>query len=114
MPKAKKKRSFKSCSTAQLIRLGYDVDDGERKIPGTQWTKDLFGFGDLIAFDADEILLVQYTARGDVSRRHKKIIASPIARRWINAPGRAIEIWGWYDFEKYHRVRLTPEDFLTR
>lgn len=108
---ATKKRSFKQCSKDRLVQLGYDVDDGERKIPGTNWTKDLFGFGDLIAFDLDEVLLVQYTSRKNVNARIGKIIEEPAAKRWMSAPGRAIEVWGWYDFERYHRVRLSLEDF---
>jgi hypothetical protein len=110
MAKAKP-RSFKAVSIVRLTDLGYEVDDGERPIPGTKWKKDLFGFGDLIGFDDAEVLLVQYTARGDVNRRVGKILASPAARRWLSSPGRAIEVWGWYDFRKYHKVRLSLEDF---
>ncbi len=109
--KATKKRSFKKCSTERLRQLGYDVDDGERSIPGTKWKKDLFGFGDLIGFDDAEVILIQYTRASDVQARIKKIIAIPEARRWLSGPGRAIEVWGWYDYLKYRRIRITLEDF---
>lgn len=109
--KATKKRSFKKCSTERLRQLGYDVDDGERKIPGTQWTKDLFGFGDLIGFDDAEVILIQYTDASNVPKRVKKIIAIPEARRWLSGPGRSIEVWGWYDYLKYRRIRIMLEDF---
>lgn len=111
--KATKKRSFKKCSVERLRQLGYDVDDGERKIPGTLWTKDLFGFGDLIGFDDAEVILIQYTAAKHVQDRVRKILGMPEARRWLSGPGRSIEVWGWHDFLTYRRIKITLKDFLS-
>jgi len=107
-----KKRSFRACSLARLKELGYTVDSCDRPIPGTNWWKDLHGFGDAHAFDEDEVLIIQYCAVTDFSRRIKKCLDSSAAERWVACAGRALEIWGWYDFTRYRRQRLTPEDFV--
>ena len=107
----KKKRSFRACSLARLKELGYEADDCDRQIPGSKWWKDLHGFGDAHAFDVDEVLIVQYCAVGDFQRRMKKCLDSPVAKLWVAGAGRALEVWGWYDFTRYRRQRLEPEDF---
>ncbi len=107
----KKKRSFRKVSIARMEEMGYTADSCDRPIPGCKWWKDLHGFGDAHGFDDDEVLIVQYCAVTDFQRRLKKCLESPEAKRWVAGAGRALEIWGWYDFTRYRRQRLEPEDF---
>jgi hypothetical protein len=63
-----------------------------------QWAKvrqDLFGFGDILAFQGDVTMAVQTTSGAHVGNRMQKIMASPIAKLWCSAGLRTIVIHGW-------------------
>ena len=61
--------------------------------------RDLFGFGDLIAFHRDgTVEIVQTTSYSEMNRRIKKIRANDNARRLISR-GHTITVHGWKDDE---------------
>lgn len=74
---------------------GWTADLVERWIPRTVVTKDLYGFGDILAFRRDAVLIVQATTGGDAYRRINKIKAEPRAVLWANSHYRFIQVWGW-------------------
>ena len=74
---------------------GWMADIVERRIPRTIITKDLYGFGDVLAFRDDALLIVQATMSGETYRRIAKIKAEPRAALWVTGANRFIEVWGW-------------------
>lgn len=85
--KKKKPRSLLAPTIKLYEQRGYEIDVVERHIKSL-FTKDLFGFGDLLAFrrlrgGRAEIVIVQACAKTDKARRYKKIVSSPLARQWI-------------------------------
>lgn len=106
-----KARCFTGVTITQLESLGYHADECERRIT-SRLVKDLFGFADVIGFDADEVLLVQVTDNTNFAARVTKVLASELARDWVAVEGRTLEVWGWYTPVKYRRTRLSLEDFL--
>jgi len=69
--------------------------DCEAEIP--QWRnagirQDIYGFADLIAFHPDKpgVILVQSTSGGNHANRRKKILASELAKEFIQEPIRMI------------------------
>ena len=106
-----KVRCFTGVTLTQLESLGYHADECERRIT-SRLVKDLFGFADIIGFDADEVLLVQVTDNTHFANRVVKLLALQLARDWVAVEGRALEVWGWYTAVKYRRTRLALEDFL--
>src|SRR5208283_2575596 len=87
--------------------------------PQVMIRSDLFGFGDLFAFNDTNEIIVQATDRSNMSARWAKIRALPEARRWVSggmiAPvERLLAVHGW--FKKDNRWQLKeklvmPEDF---
>ena len=58
---------------------------------------DLFGFGDLLAFNGTNTDIIQTTDKSNMSHRWRKIQESPEARAWLNAAAsRNIIVHGWY------------------
>src|SRR5208283_3687613 len=62
---------------------------------------DLFGFGDILAFNSTNAMIVQATDRSNMSARWTKIRALPEARRWVSggtiAPvERLLAVHGWF------------------
>ena len=77
---------------------GYDADKVEQPWnPHSKVTRDLYGFGDVLAFRDSAVVIVQVTSTDNLASRHEKVAASPIARRWLNIPMaiRQIELHGW-------------------
>ena len=67
---------------------------------------DLFGFGDLLAFNGTNTLIVQATDSTSVSKRWRKIQESPQARAWLNSEaGRGIVVHGWQKKASRWQVR---------
>ncbi len=63
--------------------------------------QDAFGFIDILAFRDMDVAAVQATSTGNMGARIKKILASPIAERWIRAwPDRVIFVIGWKRYAK--------------
>lgn len=79
--------------------------------------KDLFGFGDLLAFRQDpqagpddpvgEFRIIQVCARAGLSAHRKKIASCPEAQLWVQAGGE-IELIGWAKGkqEPHHKRRV--------
>lgn len=81
-------------SLAMLRADGYFVAVVEKWNPHVKIRQDLFGFGDLLAFKGDTILLVQTTSGSNVSARIQKILENPVAAAWLT-PNRRIHVHGW-------------------
>ena len=105
--------------------LGYMVGTVERYNHVTQRRHDLFGFFDLIAVRADEIIGLQVTSTNNMSARVKKIWeeCDDSARSWIAAGG-IIVVQGWSKKQvkrhspretwQHRSVQITLEDGLLR
>ena len=90
---------------------------------------DLFGFGDILAFNGTNTLIVQATDSTNVSKRWRKIQESDEARKWLNSEaGRNIVVHGWAkknnrwavreiwfeesDFDTTRMAKIQPEEEL--
>lgn len=60
-----------------LADAGWTVDLCERRIPGTNISKDLFGIADLVALRGRDVMLVQVTSSTNVAHRVHKIAQCP-------------------------------------
>jgi len=95
-----KKKSGKSpkARSMELMRSeGYMVADVEKRlpIPGLFITRDLFGFGDILASGNGENVIVQTTSAANISTRINKIDESEAAQRWLFISNNRIEVHGW-------------------
>lgn len=80
---------------------------------------DLFGFGDIFAFNSTNTLIVQATDRSNMAKRWAKIRALPEARAWVGCDGvgtveRLLAVHGWYKKGNFWQLKeklVTPEDF---
>lgn len=83
-------------TTALLQAAGYHVELVERRHSfNTHITVDLMSFADLLCFRPNKpILLVQATDGSDHSKRRRKVLAEPRARKWIEAGG-SIAVVSW-------------------
>ena len=76
---------------------------------------DLFGFADIFAFNATNVMLVQSTDSSNMSKRWAKIRELDAARTWIADPGRLLAVHGWRKnkkgFWQLKEKLVTPEDF---
>lgn len=65
-------------------------------VPMVMVRVDLFGFGDILAFNSTNVVIVQATDSTSVSKRWRKIQESEAARAWLNSEaGRNITVHGW-------------------
>lgn len=84
--------------------LGYDAAVVEKYVtmPGQPHgiRQDAFGFIDILAFKDKGITAIQATSASNVSSRIKKILESPVARRWVCDPTRHILVIGWKKYAK--------------
>ena len=82
--------------TLELLRERWAeaVDIVEHWNPFSKTKKDLFGFADILACLAGEIIAIQTTSLDNVSARRKKIYACDAASAWLKCGGK---IWlvGW-------------------
>ncbi len=67
----------------------------EKWIPQTRQRKDVFGFGDILAFKESAVLLIQCTSAGNMASRLTKIRGIREAADWLNEPSRQIVLIGW-------------------
>ena len=81
-------------SLALLKARGYTVAIVEHWNPFAHIRQDLFGFGDLLAIRKGEVLLVQVTTGGNVSKRVDKITAHDNYPRVVES-GIAVSVHGW-------------------
>lgn len=85
----------KTRSERWLRERGWTVDNVEYRLPGSFITKDLFGFGDLMAIRATlPHLIVQATSATNSAARETKIEKEPRAALWLRTGG-AIHVHGW-------------------
>lgn len=69
----------------------------ERRMPHSYVTKDLFGFGDILALDTEwGTLMIQTTTTEHAPNRVQKILGEcrEAATDWL-AHGNRIQVWGW-------------------
>src|SRR5436190_14079666 len=87
-------------SIRHLESLGYECDTVERRV--TRFvTKDLFGFGDILAFGHGKVVIVQTTGHTHFYDRRSKIKNSGRAKRWVNnAPNHLIVLHAWHNSQK--------------
>jgi hypothetical protein len=90
-------------SLRHLRAAGYLAEVVERRVPGANIRKDLFGFGDVIAIGRD-VLIVQVTTAGNLSARVKKIGTSA-ALPILIAAGVQIVAHGWSKASGRWRLR---------
>jgi hypothetical protein len=88
---------------AELRARGYTAEVVEQiiRIPGRNgqpprvFRRDLYGFGDVLAFKLGEpVLIVQACITSDQANRLAKIRNTATARLWLVA-GNRIAVWGW-------------------
>ncbi len=77
---------------------GYVAEVVERRVPGRPGTRpttrDLFGFGDVLAIRPGEVLLVQTTTSGNASARVRKIADAELVGA-VREAGIGIHVHGW-------------------
>lgn len=84
--------------TARTIKLlkemGYATDIVEHWNPFSKTRHDLFNFADILALSPYKLIAIQCTSGSNHSARRKKILASPLAKMWLQA-GNEIALWSW-------------------
>jgi hypothetical protein len=81
-------------SLAHARDLGYEAGVVERRNPRSFVTHDLFGFVDIVAARAGDLLLIQATSGDNAASRRAKILQSPALER-VAFSGAKIEVWSW-------------------
>ncbi len=89
---------FVDSPTQRSLRLlrkqGWTVAVTEKWNHHVKCRQDLFGFADLLAFDAESVLLIQTTTSSNMAARIHKIYGNAHALEWVSG-GRAIWVHGW-------------------
>lgn len=85
---------------AKLEADGYLADKVEKRIPGCNRSKDLFGCIDILALGHRETLAVQVTDHTSVSKRIRKVQEAP-ALPLMREAGWRIQVWGVKDGAVY-------------
>jgi len=67
----------------------------EKWNPWAKIRQDLWGFGDILAFRKDEVLIIQTTSDANVSARKTKILALQASSLWLESSQRKLVIHGW-------------------
>jgi hypothetical protein len=95
--KTKMTRSPTALTLQWLEENGYIADIVERRITPLI-KKDLFGFIDIVAVEADIgfTLGIQVTTRHNISARVNKILEHEDLVRKIDKAGWIVHVWGWY------------------
>lgn len=94
----RKKPTDLNTKTRHLLEsLGWQVELTQSFNAHSYRSKDLFGFGDLLAINDNLTVLVQACGKGDKSKRRRKILSEcgKEARRWLMHPARMIWIISW-------------------
>lgn len=99
-------------------KAGYDVAKLEYylHIPGREHgvRRDAYGFIDILVFDGQFTLAIQATSTSNMGARIKKILALPVAKRWLSTgSNRLIHVIGWKKYVKpingyWWRPTVTP------
>lgn len=97
-------------SLRYLRDLGYTCEVVERWNPHARVRQDLFGFADIIAFRRGEVLLVQTTTNSNRTARVAKVSRNEIARAWLGAMSRTIQVHGWRKLGGRWAVHITDMD----
>lgn len=80
-------------SLKYLRDLGYVADVVER---ANKWIKrDYIGIGDIIAFNDEEVVMVQTTTADHLANRETKAQGIEDLPRWCSCPTRRFELHGW-------------------
>lgn len=83
-------------SLAHLRERGYHCEIVEHfvRFPPPGHHKDLWGWADILAVAPGEVLAVQTTSKGEISKRVRKIADSETVHR-VREAGVRIEVHGW-------------------
>ncbi len=92
---SKKKFAANNASIKKLEAEGWTCFVVEQRIPKTFITRDVYGFGDILACSPSRgVMLVQTTTGAHMANRATKTKAEPRHAIWLAAGGR-IQIHGW-------------------
>ena len=89
-------------------------------VPMVMVRVDLFNFGDILAFNATNVMIVQSTTRSNMSTRWAKIRGLAEARAWVGCDGsiapteRLLSVHGWYQDGRFWKLKekiVAPSDF---
>lgn len=81
--------------TLNMLReQGYSAQVVERWQPQSRRRIDLFGVIDVVAMDGTKTIGVQTTSAANVGHRREKILAEPLALKWLQS-GNRLFIHGW-------------------
>ncbi len=88
--------------TERWVSFGTPKPGKPRKPGPSGVRKDLFGFGDVLAFKPDSpgVLIVQATSTANMSARVAKLLANDNARVWVSQPDRLLAVIGWRRYAK--------------
>lgn len=80
----------------KLLRSeGWTAATVEKWNPHCKIRQDLWGFGDLLAFRGDQVLIVQTTSGSNVTARIAKMRLIPAVDHWLESASRRIVVHGW-------------------
>lgn len=101
MPKGTSARSLKLMRErgylAEVVEHWVQWGDKRDLKPGEKGgiRRDLFGFGDVFAFDHESAIIVQCTSKTNLAARITKAKAIPAFAKWMH-PDRWVEFHGWF------------------
>lgn len=72
----------------------------ERWNPHARIRQDLFGFVDILAFDADWTVAIQCTTTAHLNDRMAKVRALDTFAKWLAHPRRQVHLVGWAKYKK--------------
>lgn len=98
------KESLTNRSKKELEKRGLTVAIVEYRIPHSFITKDLYGFGDILAFGEGQFVIVQTTSRANMAARRKKIAGIEAAAKWVQNGGKIL-LHGWDKPERFWRLK---------
>ena len=85
----------KQRSLKYLRDRGFDCWDVEKFIGAIKCRQDCFGFGDILAINMDDTVMVQTTTGSNVAAHITKILENKYARKWLMSSRRHIVVHGW-------------------
>jgi hypothetical protein len=93
----KKPANFNAMTEKLLRKSGWEVELTQSFNGHSTHSKDLWNFGDLIAFVPNQVGVVIIQACGSPSRadRYKKILSNAVAYQWVLSPHRSIWLVHW-------------------
>lgn len=85
---------------AHYREQGWIVEVTERWNPHARVRHDLFGFADMLAFDADWTVAIQCTTTKNLNDRIRKAAALDTFAKWLAHPRRQVHFVGWTKYKQ--------------